>query len=290
MGLDADEVVGLINARHATAWRPASRLAGGHSVGGAHELRDAAGRRAVLKWYDWDLGSERLRETRRLIERAVTAGWRSPLWLAYGRLPQGGSYVVREFVEAEPAAQLGGREIAALIDANRRQAGLVPVTERDWSYHVRSTLYADGGGCAPRMRTHPDTARLLRRIEAATAELRTTVLPTDDLVHGDFTLDNALFRDGSAYLIDAEFAGKGTRAYDLATLLVETRVDDPHRDARTVRRLRDECVGLVGSPGLLLCASTRIVLLAAWGFDHWPADLATFAAQCEELLDSLGEP
>lgn len=154
------------------------RLAGGHTAAGAHELRDTAGARAVLKVYPWDVRSAPLRDTARLIDQAIAAGWRTPGWLASGELPEGGAYVVRSFVEGRPAADLGEREL---------------------------------------VQVHPP-------------------------------------------------------------------------DARIIERLRDECLGLVGARGLLLCASTRIVGLAAWGFDHWPADLPAFARRCDGLLDSLVAP
>jgi hypothetical protein len=197
-------------------------------------------------------------------------------------------YIVRSFVDGHPAAELGEREVTALLDLNRRQAGLQPTTERDWSSYVHRVVFDDGEGFAPLARTHPDTARLMRRIGSATAGLRAEALPTTDVVHGDFTIENALFRDGVAHVIDAEFAGSGTRAYDLATLLVDSALPVNPSDPRILERLRDECLDLVGPHGLLLCASARIVGLAAWGFDHWPADLQSFAGRCDRLLDSLG--
>lgn len=287
---DPQAALATINERHGASWQLVRRLAGGHTAAGAHELRDTAGARAVLKVYPWDIRSASLRDTARLIDQAIAAGWRTPGWLAYGELAEGGAYVVRSFVEGRPATELGERELAALLDLNRRQAGLRPSTEWDWSSYVRRTLFEDGDGFATRMRTHPDTARLLRRIEAATAGLRADELPVSDVVHGDFTIENAVFREGVASVVDAEFSGKGTRAYDLATLLVDSAIQVQPPDARIIGRLRDECLGLVGSRGLLLCASTRLVGLAAWGFDHWPADLPAFAGRCDGLLDSLGAP
>lgn len=286
----AEAVLVAINERHGATWQLVRRLAGGHTAAGAHELRNTAGARAVLKVYAWDIRPASLRDTARLIEQAIAAGWRTPGWLAYGELPEGGAYVVRSFVDGQPAAELGERELAALLDLNRRQAGLRPNTERDWSSYVRRTLFEDGQGLATRMRTHPDTARLLQRIEAATAGLRGVDLPTTDVVHGDFTIENALFSDGLAFVVDAEFAGSGTRAYDLATLLVDSALPVHPSDDQFVERLRTECLDLVGQSGLLLCVSTRIVGLAAWGFDHWPADLPAFAGRCDGLLDSLGAP
>lgn len=288
--LNLEAALAAINERHGASWQLVHRLAGGHTAAGAHELRDTAGARAVLKMYAWDIRSASLRDTARLIEQAIAAGWRTPGWLAYGELPEGGAYVVRSFVDGQPAAGLSERELDALLDLNRRQSGLWPSTERDWSSYVRRTLFEDGDGFTTRLRTHPDTARLLRRIETATAELRADELPVSDVVHGDFTIENALFHDGVASVVDAEFSGKGTRAYDLATLLVDSALPVHPSDPRIIGRLRDECLELVGVRGLLLCASTRIVGLAAWGFDHWPADLPAFAGRCDGLLDWLGAP
>ncbi len=265
--LEPEAALAAINGRHGMAWQLVGRLAGGHTAGGAYELHDAAGARAVLKVYAWDIRNEHLHETARLIEQAIAAGWRTPGWLAHGEFPAGGVYVVRSFVDGEPATELGERELAALFDLNRRQAGLRPETERDWSSYVRRTLFEDGDGFAPRMRTHPDTARLLRRIESATAALRSDELPTGDVVHGDFTIENALFREGVAYVVDAEFSGKGTRAYDLATLLVDSALSVHPADARIIGVCETSALG-----SSVLAASCSAPQRGSWA---WPPGAST---------------
>ncbi len=77
-----EAALAAINERHGASWQLVRRLAGGHTAARAHELRDTAGARAVLKVYAWDIRSASLRDTARLIGQAIAAGWRTPGWLA----------------------------------------------------------------------------------------------------------------------------------------------------------------------------------------------------------------
>src|SRR2546422_8127500 len=99
----AADVLGLlakINTEHSMRWTLVGKLAGGYQQG-AYELTDGAGARAVLKWHTGHLPAKQLRETARAIEDARARGWPSSKWLAYGRLPNDGAYIVEEFVAGE---------------------------------------------------------------------------------------------------------------------------------------------------------------------------------------------
>jgi len=92
-------------------------------------------------------------------------------------------------------------------------------------------------------------------------------------------------------VIDAASAGKGTRAYDLACLLLETSVDDiysvPSFDQRT--QLERECLRIAGRSSLLVCVACRMMHWLVFG-DAWPKDrLPELVKKCEAFLDSLGE-
>jgi hypothetical protein len=86
-----------------------------------------------------------------------------------------------------------------------------------------------------------------------------------DLVHGDFVLGNMLVRDGVPYVVDTAHAGKGTRAYDLATLLMETTVGGDYTPPSLPdqRRLERECIALVGRDGFLVCVACRIMICSS---------------------------
>jgi aminoglycoside phosphotransferase (APT) family kinase protein len=281
-------LVQLLNAREGSAWAFVGKLPGGYQRG-AYELRGPGGARAVLKWQPPSADAGLLRATAQVIEQARLAGWPTPRWLAFGRLPDGREYIVREFIAGETPAAFGEREFALLLRANRTQADLHPDTDRDWSAYIRSAVFEPGSRPTVRMSELPETAELLRRLRVEAADARDKPLPRSDLVHGDFVLLNVLVRQGTAYLIDAEYAGKGTRAYDLATLLMESSIGgDPGRpSAANARGLERECLALVGRSGLRLCVAARMLDLLAFGLDHWAADVPSCVARCHAFLDWL---
>ena len=171
-----------------------------------------------------------------------------------------------------------------LLAANRLQGGLRPETDGDWSAYTRRVVFdPDPNGDLARLRARPDTTVFAARLVEITDAARGIALPTDDLVHGDLTSGNVVVRDGMPFLVDAAHAGKGTRAYDLAVLLVDGQWSDPSGRAR--RRLTDEALSLVGINGLRLCLAARMIVLLEWGGRHWPADVPRAVSRCRSLLE-----
>lgn len=281
-------VVALANERHRRSWLLAGRLAGGYSDAGAHELRDADGARAVLKWHAGPIALDRVQQTARVVAEAISAGWATPRWLAHGALEDGSFYVIEEHIDGTAPDVIDDHQLDLILQTIAVQADLVPVTDRDWSAYARDTVFHGAFGFADRMRTARGSAELLRRLEDITRGTRDVGLATADVVHGDFTPHNLLLVEGKAVVVDAEFAGKGTRAYDLATLLHTVVTDGRVASGTTVvERLRSECERLVGADGLKLCVAARMMGVVAFGFDHWPADVDGYVGRCHAFLDLL---
>lgn len=284
---DVSPVVALANARDGTSWSVERRLAGGYQQG-AYALVAADGTRAVLKWHEGHLPPRQLEATARAIERARLRGWPTSRWLAYGPLPDDGAYIVEERIDGERPTALDGI-LGRLLEAVRLQASARPETDQDWSAYIHRVVFEGEAELAARMRARPETAALLRRLERMTAGARDLRLPTDDLVHGDFVLGNMLVRDGAPYVVDAAHAGKGTRVYDLATLLMETAVgadyEPPSRADR--RRLEREAVAIAGRDAFLVCVACRVMHLLLFGGVHWDEHVPETVARCEAFLDGL---
>jgi hypothetical protein len=282
-----EQLIEFINDRHASTWVLVERLAGG-SQQGAYEIADVAGIRAVLKWHRGHLPARKLDQIARVIESARARGWPTSRWLACGSLSHDGAYIVEELIVGERPSQLAGID-DDLLEAIRLQAGAKPDTDQDWSAYVYRCVFEGEGDLANRMRARRETAELQERLEAMTAAARSVVLPTDDLVHGDFVLNNIVVRDGRPYLIDAAHAGKGTRAYDLATLLFETSVGTdyvpPGREVqRQLERLAVECVG---RDGFLVCLACRVMHLLVFGGVNWSDEVPATVRRCHGFLDGL---
>ncbi|MFG2736426.1 phosphotransferase [Streptomyces harbinensis] len=105
----------------------------------------------------------------------------------------------------------------------------------EWD-HVRRAVAGSGG----------EGNRFVAALDALVASFGQVELPSEDLVHGDFRLDNVLLRSGRvAAVIDIAALGSGTRAFDYATLLT---VDDIDRTGGNLTRAAGE---QVAGPGLL---------------------------------------
>jgi hypothetical protein len=282
-----EELLGSINATHATAWTQAEKLAGGYQQG-AYRLASADGGSAVLKWHRVNLPQKLLIETARTLEEARGRGWRTPRWLAFGPLADNGAYVIEEFIDGIRPRGLDGI-LESLLGAIELQAGARPVTDQDWSSYIYRCVFAGEADLARRMRARPETAALLDRLERFTSPARGVQLPTDDLVHGDFVLNNVVVRNGEPWLVDAAHAGKGTRVYDLATLLFETSVggDSVAPEPTVQRRLERQCLDIGGKNVFLVTLACRIMHLLVFGGVQWSEDVPRTVARCFEFLDAL---
>ena len=265
---EISDVITLINQRHGTTWSLVRRLPGGY-LQGAHEIRGPRGERGVLKWHPTDLPASQLLAAAQSVERLHASGWPTARWLAYGALPEGGAYIVEEFVDGVVPTRLAANGLEDLLAANRLQADMHPVTQQDWSSYIHGVVFDGEADLVARMRSRRVTAELLTRLEHLTAGADSLALPTTDLVHGDFVLRNMLVSDGSLRIIDTAHVGKGTRAYDLACLLLETTVEDGWADPTDdPRRVESECLAIVGPAELRVCIVGRMLHYLVFG-DSW---------------------
>ncbi|HEY9326307.1 MAG TPA: phosphotransferase [Candidatus Limnocylindria bacterium] len=287
---EISDVIQLINERDATSWSLVGRLPGGY-LQGAHELRGPRGERVVLKWHPRHLSAAQLAAAARSVQRLRNRGWPTSGWLAYGVLPDGAAYIVEEFVDGAVPTQIDGDGLDQLLRANRLQADVRPETDQDWSSYIHRVVFDGEADLVARMRARPVTAALLGRLERLTAGARSFRLPITDLVHGDFVLRNMLVADGSLRIIDTAHVGKGTRAYDLACLLLETTVEDGWADPTIdPRRLEDECLALVGPAGLRVCLVGRMLHYLVFGESWRNYDPSELVAKCGSFIERYEPP
>jgi aminoglycoside phosphotransferase (APT) family kinase protein len=283
---DIADVIRSINDRHGASWSLVGRLPGGY-LQGAHELRGPDGQRAVLKWHPRDLSAAQLIAAARAIEELRARGWPTPRWVAHGALPERGAYVVEDLVAGVVPTRLAAGGLAQLLSANRLQTGIAPDTEHDWSTYIHAVVFEGAADLVARMRARPVTAELLARLERLVADARSLRLPSTDLVHGDFVLRNMVVSDGGSLgIIDTAHLGRGTRAYDLACLLLETTVEDGWADADLdPRRVEDECISIVGPAGLRVCLVGRMLHYLVFGDDWRDYDPSDLVAKCGSFIE-----
>ena len=287
---EVGSVLALANARDGSSWEFVGKLPGGYQQG-AYELVGPDGTSAVLKWHAASLPAQQLADTARVIEDARSRGWPTAKWIAYGSLANDGAYIIEEFIPGARPTKLQGPVLERLLAAVRLQADVRPQTDQDWSAYIGRVVFEGEAQLAARMRAHPDTAPLQLRLERITAAARDTPLPANDLVHGDFVLNNMLVQDEVPYVVDGAHAGKGTRAYDLATLLMETSIGGDYTPPSPAerRRLEREGVAVVGRLGFLVCIACRIMHLLVFGGVHWNEQVPGSVAKINAFLDGLEE-
>lgn len=287
---DVFNVIQQINERHVTNWSLVGRLPGGF-LQGAHELRGPHGERGVLKWHPRDLSAAELAVAARSVGELRNRGWPTSAWLVYGILSDGAAYIVEDFVDGVVPTQLDADGLDQLLRANRLQADVRPETDQDWSAYIHRVVFDGEADLVARMRARPVTAALLSRLERLTAGARSLRLPITDLVHGDFVLRNMLVADGSLRIIDTANVGKGTRAYDLACLLLETTVEDGWSDPTIdPRRLEDACLALVGPAGLRVCLTGRMLHYLVFGLSWRDYDPSELVAKCGSFIERYEGP
>ncbi|HEX5505577.1 MAG TPA: aminoglycoside phosphotransferase family protein [Thermomicrobiales bacterium] len=283
--MEITELLRFINAAHGTSFSVVGKCAGG--TRGAYEIADPTGRRAVLKSDPRPSWIAQLRRVVPITEHLRAIGYPTPRIHFVGVAPDGMPYYVQDFALGAPMAALTPDNLDLLLALNDRQANQHVATEQNWSAYVWRVVFAGESGWAATLRGHaPATADLLAAVEALTRRYRDTRLPTADVVHGDFSPDNVLVLDGRVTaVIDFAAAGRGTRAIDLARLLVWSYDD---LDASSRQRLHARIRDIAGVAGLTICLAEQILDLIAYTIDHHaPADVAQAVRLGRRLLDEL---
>lgn len=283
--MEIGELLHFINARHGASFSVVGKCAGG--IWGAYEIADRTGRRAVVKSGPRPSWIAQLRRVVPITEQMRAVGYPTPRIHFVGVAPDGMPYYVQDFALGLPMAALTPDNLDLLLALNDRQANQHIATEQNWSAYVWRVVFAGESGWAAALRGHsPATADLLAAVEALTRRYRGTRLPTADVVHGDFLPDNVLVLDGRVTaVIDFAAAGRGTRAIDLARLLVWSYDDlEAALRGRLIARIRD----IAGVAGLAICLADQIIGLVAFMIDHRaPADVERAIQQGWRLLDDL---
>jgi hypothetical protein len=181
----------------------------------------------------------------------------------------------------------------AILAGVELQADSGPRGRQDWSEYTRDVVYDQSWSGRAELREHSAaTASLVEEAGRLTRPLTRVHLPNTDLVHGDFNFGNIVVRsDGGVAFLDMEQAGRGTRVYDLAVLLMVAGWD-VHCLAGPLRKsLRLRAASIAGPEVLLMCSASVSLDWARFDLTHWPAaDIDSFARWRVEQLRELGSP
>jgi len=216
------------NRTHGTSYHLAEPLAGGFQSG-TWLLRDGKNQdaAAVLKWSPNRTRAPQILRAARAVQRARAAGYPTPAWLAAGVAGLGFPYHIQQYVPGSSPRHLTVEVAERLIAVLEQQRGLDVDPHHCWSRYARDRL---AGGwehaCEAIAGSGTQGLGFVAAIDALLASFGQVELPTGDLVHGDFRLNNILFgSERVAAVIDIEALGSGTRAFDYATLLTVDNAD-----------------------------------------------------------------
>jgi aminoglycoside phosphotransferase (APT) family kinase protein len=195
-------------------------------------------------------------------------GYPTPDVLYDGTASDGTTYLIQEFVPGAPMQTLTEAYLDQLFALNDRQAELNPHPEANplesWSGYVQEVVFARSSVWARALRNHsPATASLLHALRQATMPYAGTILPNIDVVHGDLHSGNIIVEHGQITgVIDLVYAGYGTRAIDLATLLHTMDSDDYAPAVR--QRLRARLIERFGPAVYAICMAYRAIVTLEW--------------------------
>lgn len=242
------------------------QLPGGEQ-GGALLVEDADAHRFVLTVQHERWKAERLSAAAPVMRDAVARGWPAAAWLHTGSLSDGGAFIVQEHLDATPLTSLDADTARAVVAANRLQCGigapgafddsaqlLAVLTDHPWRTAVANR--------SPIGRAVVDRGSRLHRTRGA------RVLPTDDLVHGDYSSGNVL-RDtaGRIRFVDTETVGRGTRVRDLADLYRQDAISS-HPGRAGAQVLEQEAIAVAGTKVFTTCVAAVSLNNLAWWAEH----------------------
>jgi len=261
------------NRTHGTSYHLAEPVTGGFQSG-TWLLRDGKNEdaAAVLKWSPNRTRAPQILRAARAVQRARAAGYPTPAWLAAGVAELGFPYHIQQYVPGSSPRRLTVEVAERLVGVLEHQRGLDIDPHHCWSRYARDRL---AGGWDHARTAIVDSGLqglgFVASLDALLASFGQVELPTGDLVHGDFRLNNILFgSEQVAAVIDIEALGSGTRAIDYATLLT---VDDADPAGWELIRIAGE---KAAGPGVLSHCFALVAL-----------ELADFVGQ--RVLGSLTE-
>jgi aminoglycoside phosphotransferase (APT) family kinase protein len=282
--MKTSQLLSYINLRHETAFALIGKLPGGQQDS-AYVLAEPSGRQVVLK----QMFAPRALPIIRCL-RAV--GYPTPDVLYQGIASDGTTYLILEFVPGVPIQTLTEAYLDQLFELIDRQADLNPDPESNplesWSGYAHEVVFARSSVWVRALHNHsPATASLLSALQQATMPYTNIVLPNTDVVHGDLHSGNILVEHGQITgVIDLSYAGYGTRAIDLATLL---HTMDSDRYTPAIRqRLRARLIERFGSAVYAISMAYRAIVTLEWAVRKGSPDwIGRFVRAGRTVCDDL---
>jgi hypothetical protein len=229
-------LVELINHRHGTHYRLATRDAGGES-GAVRVLIDDGGAEYYLKWGD---GSEfRHREALTITERLRARGYPVPEYVAVSDAQSPVQYQLQRAMRGRAGAVLTPALVAQVLKLNELQRSAAEGLSADWPALIVESLETGFKDWCVHSSLHgysPETANLLDDLKRTGDAAAHGEFARDDAVHFDFSPANILVdNDAITGVVDWSGCCPGDRVFDLVTMgfyaLEDSTISAPLLDA-----------------------------------------------------------
>jgi aminoglycoside phosphotransferase (APT) family kinase protein len=214
----AQRELGFAGDALGAGWEIVGPLDGGYQQG-AIEVRAADGSRAVFKPAAAEDNHADLERRAGAIAAARGRGWPAAEWITWG-VTAGRPWFVQRYALGRPIEDLDRAREDRILAIVECQTAVPSLPTFDWSEHAID-IAREGSYWHERSEAFGDrAAECASMLAARCRSTRLDVLPTVDLVHGDFATDNLLEHEGDITIIDTQSVGRGSRALDLARLSV----------------------------------------------------------------------
>jgi fructosamine-3-kinase len=281
--LDIEQLVTRINARHETQFRLQGRYAAGENEG-AFAIVDAHNVAYVLKWNQRPAWVQSIDRARRITDHLRSQHVPVPAYTLADTF-EGVAYWIQTALPGAPPPQLSLAQLQQLLVYIDVQAGQSITPEQNWSAYVLAVVFrGESGWSNSLLNDGPATRAVLKRLTQLLADKHSMVLRSDDIVHGDLSLDNVLVAgDRVSGIVDWDAAGCGDRCLDLSKLLFYSYKQPALREPLSAR-IR----ALSGQAGLALYLGYNILAQLDWSIrHHTPAAIAEVAAKSHRILHDL---
>jgi Phosphotransferase enzyme family len=266
--MDAQQLVDRINLRHGTRYTLHTRYAAGENQG-AYALADEHGATYVLKWNERPPWLARVQHAQQITAYLRSLGMPVPQYVLADTCPDNVTYWIQTALPGMPPEQLLPRHTRQLLTLIEIQAGRALSTEINWSEYVRAVVFHGESGWRDSLQHYSaDTHAVLARLTQLVAGKQTTLLRSDDIVHGDLVPDNVLTVGAMVSgIVDWDAAGCGDRCLDLSKLLFYSYTDPAIRTP-----LRARMLSISGADAYTIYLVYNILAQLDWSIHHHSAD------------------
>jgi aminoglycoside phosphotransferase len=281
--LDIEQLLVRVNMRHGTQFRLQGRYADGENEG-AFALTDTQDEPYVLKWNQRPAWLASIERARRITDHLRAKHVPVPAY-ALADTFEGIAYWVQTGLPGTPPDELTLAQLEQLCSYIDVQSGQSLSADQNWSTYVLDVLFRGESGWSNSLLNYgPATRAVLERLTQLTAGKRSTVLRSDDIVHGDLGIANVLVSGGRVSgIVDWDAAGCGDRCLDLSKLLFYS-YEQPALRGPLSERIRV----LSGQDGLTLYLAYNILAQLDWSIHHHtPTAIGEGIAKSHRILRDL---